>query len=161
MSEPSPPARYILRSHSSGLTVLFIFLDKERISFEDGSERVVSTSTHTSCPISSRKAHNDGLQESGENFITEGRDTKLHVWLCVEELPVIGRSELYLNRPPILDGCRCPGLSLVFVNALAAEQQHNRLVIQGSIQRDSTCTPKFRGMAVLFPGTDSYSCSRR
>ncbi|SJL03061.1 uncharacterized protein ARMOST_06406 [Armillaria ostoyae] len=70
MSEPSPPPRYILRSHFSGLTILLIFLDDDRIYFEDGSERVISMSTRTLRPKSSWKAHNDELQEWGENIIT-------------------------------------------------------------------------------------------
>ncbi|PBK61970.1 hypothetical protein ARMSODRAFT_619586, partial [Armillaria solidipes] len=47
--------------------------------------------------------------------------------------------QLYLKRPLIPDGCRCPGLSPVFVDALAAERQRKRLVVQGlgSIRRGS------------------------
>ncbi|KAK0446436.1 WD-40 repeat-containing protein [Desarmillaria tabescens] len=95
MSEPPPPPRHILRSHSTGVTTLFISLDNERIYSGDGSGFVVSTSTRTLRPISSWKAHSDGLlgiQEWGANIITQGRDNKLHVWRRVEELPGIGGS---------------------------------------------------------------------
>ncbi|KAK0208026.1 WD-40 repeat-containing protein [Desarmillaria ectypa] len=95
MSEPPPPPRHILRSHSSGVTTLFISLDNERIYSGDSSGFVVSISTRTLRPISSWKAHNDGVlgvQEWGANIITQGRDNKLHVWHRVEELPGIGGS---------------------------------------------------------------------
>ncbi|SJL05305.1 uncharacterized protein ARMOST_08671 [Armillaria ostoyae] len=120
MSEPSPPPRYILRSHSSPVTTAFISPDNERIYSGDGSGLVVSTSTRTLRPISSWKAHNDGLlgvQEWGTNIITyvafnlilggtiytkgcrQGRDNKLHVWLRVEELPGIGGSAALSESP--------------------------------------------------------------
>ncbi|KAK0245425.1 WD-40 repeat-containing protein [Armillaria nabsnona] len=108
MSEPSPPPppRHILLSHSSTVTTLFISLDNERIYSGDGSGFVVSTSTRTLRPISSWKAHNDGLlgvQEWGANIITQGRDNKLHVWLRVEELPGIGGSAALSESPiPVL-----------------------------------------------------------
>ncbi|KAK0465642.1 WD40-repeat-containing domain protein [Armillaria novae-zelandiae] len=110
MSEPSPPPppppRHILRSHSSTVTTLFISLDNERIYSGDGSGFVVSTSTRTLRPISSWKAHNDGLlgvQEWGANIITQGRDNKLHIWLRVEELPGIGGSAALSESPiPVL-----------------------------------------------------------
>ncbi|KAG7441482.1 WD40 repeat-like protein [Guyanagaster necrorhizus] len=108
MSEPSspPPPRHILRSHSSGVTALFISLDNERIYSGDGSGFVVSTSTRTLRPISSWKAHDDGIlgvQEWGANIITQGRDNKLHVWRRVEELPGIGGSAALSESPvPVL-----------------------------------------------------------
>ncbi|KAK0506524.1 WD-40 repeat-containing protein [Armillaria luteobubalina] len=109
MSEPSPPPpppRHILRSHSSTVTTLFISLDNERIYSGDGSGFVVSTSTRTLRPISSWKAHGDGLlgvQEWGANIITQGRDNKLHIWLRVEELPGIGGSAALSESPiPVL-----------------------------------------------------------
>ncbi|KAG7450737.1 WD40 repeat-like protein [Guyanagaster necrorhizus] len=98
MSEPSPPPpspRHVLRTQSSGVTSLFISLDNERIYSGDGSGFIVLTSTRTLRPISSWKAHNDGVlgvQEWGANIITQGRDNKLHVWRPVEELPGIGGS---------------------------------------------------------------------
>ncbi|KAK0232842.1 WD-40 repeat-containing protein [Armillaria fumosa] len=103
MSEPPPPPRHILRSHSSTVTTLFISLDNERIYSGDGFGFVVSTSTRTLRPISSWKAHNDGLlgvQEWGANIITQGRDNKLHIWLRVEELPGI-RGSAALSESPI------------------------------------------------------------
>ncbi|KAG7440806.1 WD40 repeat-like protein [Guyanagaster necrorhizus] len=108
MSEPSspplppPPPRHILRSHSSGVTALFISLDNERVYSGDGSGFVVSTSTRTLRAISSWKAHDDGIlgvQEWGANIITQGRDNKLHVWRRVEELPGIGGSAALSESP--------------------------------------------------------------
>ncbi len=69
MSEPLLPPRYILRSHSSGVTTLFIFLDNERLYSGDGSGLVLSMSTRALHPIS---AHNDELlsvQQWGANII--------------------------------------------------------------------------------------------
>ncbi|KAK0456986.1 hypothetical protein EV421DRAFT_104416 [Armillaria borealis] len=105
-----PPPTTILRSHSSGVTTLFIFLDNDQIYSEDGSGLVVSTSMRTLRPIS---AHSHGLlvvQEWGANIMygafglvgsiiytkgcRQGRDNKLRI----EEIPGIGGSAA-LNRP--------------------------------------------------------------
>ncbi|KAK0456955.1 hypothetical protein EV421DRAFT_1698322, partial [Armillaria borealis] len=98
-----PPPRYILRSYSSGMTTLFIFLDNDQIYSEDGCGLVISTSMCTLRPIS---AHNDELlYRSGEQTLsrTQGRDNKLHVWLRVEEPSGIGGSVALSESPvPVL-----------------------------------------------------------
>ncbi|EEB89826.1 hypothetical protein MPER_12041, partial [Moniliophthora perniciosa FA553] len=87
-SDAAPSPIHLLRAHSAAVSALHISEDNERIYSGDASGFVVCTSTRTLRAITSWKAHTDGLlgvEESGNNIITHGRDNKLHVWNRVED----------------------------------------------------------------------------
>ncbi|KAL5525641.1 hypothetical protein ACEPAG_6977 [Sanghuangporus baumii] len=91
MHAPSPS--HVLRIHATYVTAVSFSVDNERLYSGDTSGNVVVTSTHTLRPITSWRAHTDGVlgvQEWAMNIVTHGRDNKLHVWERVLAPPSLG-----------------------------------------------------------------------
>ncbi|PBK79862.1 hypothetical protein ARMGADRAFT_1092730 [Armillaria gallica] len=91
MSEPSPPSTTLYPS------VPFFWCDYS-LHLPGNRANLLRRPFQT-------RPNNDGLQEWGENIITDGRDNKLHVWLGVEELPGIGGLAA-LSESPAYSGIR-------------------------------------------------------